>query len=169
MSTAYPPVGLRVTQAYVRLFFVPESEDGARTISLARFGNYEVRLVELVQSDGACDPPLWVELYDRNIPGSIDSCGASDLEEMVCAAEQLLSEAKQLREGAEQGDMSGKVEQHRSNDSIRRTRCNSFKSHVCLLGSGDRCRAASACSCGTRIQRCIVGAVGPLAPGSEIT
>ena len=167
MSTAYSPVGLRVTQAYVRLFFVPESEDGARTISLARLGNYEVRLVELVQSDGACDPPLWVELYDRNIPGSIDSCSASDLEEMVCAAEQLLSEAKQLREGAEQGDMSGKVEQHRSNYSIRRTRCNSFKSHVCLLGSGDRCRAASACSCGTRIQRRIVGAAGPRALASD--
>jgi len=121
LTTAYPPVGLRVTQAYVRLFFVPESEDGARTISLARFGNYEVRLVELVQSDGACDPPLWVELYDRNTPGSIDSCSASDLEEMVCAAEQLLSEAKQLSEGAEPGHGSGKVEQHRSNDSIRRT------------------------------------------------
>ena len=121
LSTAYPPVGLRVTQAYVRLFFVPESEDGARTITLARFGNYEVRLVELVQSDGTCDPPLWVELYDRNIPGSIDSCSASDLEEMVCAAEQLLSEAKQLSEGAEPGHGSGKVEQHRSNESNTRT------------------------------------------------
>jgi hypothetical protein len=98
LSTAYPPVGLRVTQAYVRLFSVPESQDGARTISLARFGNYEVRLVELVQSDGACDPPLWVELYDRNIAGSIDSCSASDLEETVCAAEQLLLQAKQLSE-----------------------------------------------------------------------
>jgi hypothetical protein len=62
-----------------------------------------------------------VELYDRNIPGSIDSCSVSELEEMVCAAEQFVSEAKQLSEGAELGNVSGKLEQHRSNESIRRT------------------------------------------------
>ena len=38
----------RVTQAYVGLFSVRQSNNGSRTVSFARFGNYDVRLVELL-------------------------------------------------------------------------------------------------------------------------
>jgi hypothetical protein len=91
------------TQAYVRLFFLPASKEGARIVSLARFGNYEIRLLELSTMDYDRDPPLWMELYDHDIPAAIDSCRCGDLEDAVCAAEKLLSQAKQLSEAAEPG------------------------------------------------------------------
>jgi len=88
---------LRVTRAYIRLFFLPEDKNGARTASLARTGNYEVRLVELSQTGSAEEPPLWMELYARDIQSTIDSCSCADLEEAVAAADQLIDRAMNER------------------------------------------------------------------------
>ena len=95
-------LALRVTQAYVGLSSVPQSETGARSVSLARCGNRELRLIELSIASHDGEPPLWVELYDHDIRASIDSCRCSDLEEAVSAAEYLLSQ--QLGEGQNPSD-----------------------------------------------------------------
>ena len=102
--TTHQFLALRVTQAYVSLTSVPQSEIGARTVSLARCGNREVRLIELPTATHGGEPPLWVELYDHDVRASIDSCRCSDLEEAVSAAEYLLSRAQQLSDGQDPGD-----------------------------------------------------------------
>jgi hypothetical protein len=104
-------VALKVTQAYVRLFSVPASENGVRSIPLAKFGNYEVRLAELPSIHAsAADLPIWMELYDHRIRCSIDGCGCSDLEDAIPAAEDLLSQAQQLNRGDEPCDVGGERE-----------------------------------------------------------
>jgi hypothetical protein len=100
-------VALTVTQAYVRLFSVPASENGLRSVPLAKFGNYEVRLAELPSLASAADLPIWVELYDHHIRCSIDGCGCSDLEDAIPAAEDLLSQAQRLNKGDEPCDLEG--------------------------------------------------------------
>ena len=97
-------LALRVTQAYVSLSSAPRSETGARTVSLAKCGNCELRLIELSTATHGGEPPLWVELYDHDVRASIDSCRCSDLEETVSAAEYLLSRAQQFAEGEDPGD-----------------------------------------------------------------
>jgi hypothetical protein len=89
---------LRLTRAYIRLFLVPVNDDGVRTVSLARFGNYEIRLVELSHTHANDLPPLWMELYAHDDQECIDSCACHDLEEAVRIAEQLISQARELNE-----------------------------------------------------------------------
>ena len=89
---------LRVTRAYIRLFLVPEGKNGERTVSLARIGDYEVRLVEIVQTAAADVPPLWLELYSYDGRLVVDSCSCHELEDAVVAAEHLVSQAKCLNE-----------------------------------------------------------------------
>ena len=91
---------LRVTQAYINLLRVPEGKSGEKSVPLARLGEFEVRLVELSQSDAEDAPPLWVELYAHNVQSSVDSCGCHELEEVVAAAQQLISQARELNEAA---------------------------------------------------------------------
>ena len=90
----------RLKRAYIRLFIVPEGENGSRTISLERIGRYEVRLVEISSANSADRPPLWVELYAHDLQNAVDSCSCHELEEAVAAAEHLISQAKQLNEEA---------------------------------------------------------------------
>jgi hypothetical protein len=91
-------IELRLTRAYIRLFLVPVNDDGVRTVSLARFGNYEIRLVELSHAHASDLPPLWMELYAHNDQECIDSCACHELEEAVRIAEQLISQARELNE-----------------------------------------------------------------------
>ncbi len=85
----------RLIQAYLKLFLVAEGDDGARIVSLARFGSYEVRVIELSRDASASIFPVWLELYEHNTVSTLDSCGCSDLEEAVTAAEDLMSQARQ--------------------------------------------------------------------------
>ena len=93
-STGRPNLPLRVTQAYVSLSSVPESDAGTRIVSLARCGDLEVRLIELSRGTHEGEPPLWVDLYDHALEVTIDSCRCSDVDEAIAAAEHLLSQAK---------------------------------------------------------------------------
>jgi hypothetical protein len=77
------------------LLLVPADHNGARTVPLARFGRYEVRLTEFIPDRGA-DEPIWLELYDRDAQCGIDSCRCSDLEEAVVSAGHLVSRAREL-------------------------------------------------------------------------
>ena len=98
-SSTHQSVALTVTQAYVRLFSIPASEKGVRSVPLAKFGNYEVRLAELPSMASAAGLPIWMELYDNHVRCSIDGCGCSDLEDAIPAAEDLLSQAQRLSKG----------------------------------------------------------------------
>ena len=100
-------VALTVTQAYVRLFSTPASEKGVRSVPLAKFGNYEVRLAELPSMASATVLPIWMELYDRHVNCSIDGYGCSDLEDAIPAAEDLLSQAQRLSKADEPRDLEG--------------------------------------------------------------
>jgi hypothetical protein len=87
---------LRIARAYMRLAFVSQRGDGTKAISLGRFGNYEVLLVELPQASAASDVRLWIELYDHALQHGLDSCGCTDIEEATTAARLLISRARQL-------------------------------------------------------------------------
>ena len=99
LCKSHRSVALTVTQAYARLFSIPVSEKGVRSVPLAKFGNYEVRLAELPSS--AAGLPIWMELYDHHVRCSIDGYGCSDLEDAIPAAEDLLSQAQRLSKGDE--------------------------------------------------------------------
>jgi hypothetical protein len=86
----------RVARAYIRLLLAPKGQDGSKTVSLARFGQYEVRLVELSQIDSADAALFWMELYAHDVQLAVDSCGCHELEEAVIAAEELVSQARRL-------------------------------------------------------------------------
>jgi hypothetical protein len=88
----------RLIRAYLAPSLEPAGEDGARTVSLARFGGYEVRLVEVTQALSAEIPPLWLELYSQGIGSSLDSCGCDEFEEAVLAADELVAQAKELHQ-----------------------------------------------------------------------
>ena len=83
----------RVVRAYTYLFLVPADNTGTKHVSLARFGQYEVRLLELEVAD---DRTTWLELFARNTQTAIDSCCFRDLEEATDAAGHLISSARQL-------------------------------------------------------------------------
>ena len=92
------PLVSGLQQAYAGLMFVPESEDGSRTISLARYGRFEVRLVEF-RHRGTLEPaPFWLELYRHDVGSSLDSCRCDDLDLAESAAEHLTSLARDLHE-----------------------------------------------------------------------
>jgi hypothetical protein len=88
-----------VTQAYIQLVLVSWDENGSRSVSLAKYGNYDVRLHEVKSADTAEMPHLWVELYANDIRASIDACGCDDIEAAAMAAEHIMSEAQKLDRG----------------------------------------------------------------------
>jgi hypothetical protein len=85
----------RLVRAYLALFLLPW-EDGMRSIRLARFGAYEVRIVEFAQDLAGEAFPLWLELYAHDVQASIDSCGCGAFEDAVGAADELLEHASAL-------------------------------------------------------------------------
>jgi hypothetical protein len=91
---------LRLTRGYVELGVAPADSEGTKTVSLARFGEYEVRLVEVVPANRADATPMWLELYSHETRSGIDSHRCYDLEAAVQATEELISRAKSLDEEA---------------------------------------------------------------------
>jgi hypothetical protein len=88
----------RLVQAYLTLFLIPAWPDGAKTVLLARFGAYEVRLVEIAQELSEDVPHLWIELYASDIQSALDSCGCDEFDDAVMAADDFMSRARQLHE-----------------------------------------------------------------------
>ena len=88
-----------VTQAYLQLVLVSWDGNGSRAISVAKYGTYEIRLLEVMSADPAEIPHLWVELYANDVQASIDACGCDDIEAATMAAEHVVSQAKQLEQG----------------------------------------------------------------------
>ena len=90
---------LRVTQAYIKLLCLPDTEPGGRMISLDRRGAYEIRMFEPSQT-GSDDAPLfWIELFDHDSRASIDSCSCYQIEEAARVCESFILEAQRPNEG----------------------------------------------------------------------
>ena len=90
------PLLSRLNQAYVSLALIPEDTDGSRTVSLARYGAYEVRLVEFPPSRASDAFPFWLKLYRRDLRSSLDSRCCLDLDHAEAVAEHLMSRARKL-------------------------------------------------------------------------
>src|SRR5262245_55787074 len=101
---------LRLTRGYVRLCVAPPDAEGAKTVSLARFGHYDVRLVEFVPDNAADPTPMWLELYSHETQSGIDSFRCYDLEAAVHATEELIARAKELDEESRGSNCAGHAE-----------------------------------------------------------
>src|SRR6516225_7134393 len=86
----------RLRRAHVELEVTPEDERGLKAVPLARFGAYEVRLVEFSQISSGKAFNFWLELFDHNEGIAIDGGGVNDLEEGVRFVEDLISRAEEL-------------------------------------------------------------------------
>jgi hypothetical protein len=84
-------------QAYFQLIRVAWNEGGSRSTSLAKYGSYEVRLVERKPTAGADAPDLRVELYAKDAQTLIEARGCDDLEAAAIAAEEIMSKAERLQ------------------------------------------------------------------------
>jgi hypothetical protein len=93
---------LRLTQGYVRICVAPPNADGVKTVSLARFGHYDVRLLEFVPEKPTEPTPIWLELYNHETRCGIDSYRCYDLEAAVRATEELIARARQAARFAKQ-------------------------------------------------------------------
>jgi hypothetical protein len=83
----------QIIRSYLALFLVPTGQDGSKVAPLARFGAYEVRLVEFTKDGG---PLLWLELYAHDIHCSLNSFGCDTVDDAVAAADELIAEAHEL-------------------------------------------------------------------------
>jgi hypothetical protein len=85
--------------AYTRLFLLPEAPDGSKLTTIASFGSYDVRLIELPPNSHA-SLPLWIELYDQTAKQVVDSTGCRDLQEAGVATKAFVTQAELLNERA---------------------------------------------------------------------
>lgn len=86
----------RLVRAHVELYVRRRDERASNSVSVARYGAYEVRLLQVVQ--GSCAHPFifWIELFDHNRGVSLDSGSAENLEKALGVAEELVSHAERL-------------------------------------------------------------------------
>jgi hypothetical protein len=90
----------RLYSAYVSLSLAPKNESGNRMVSVARFGVFEVRLVELADNQKTGGPDFWIELYRHDVQSSLDSYRCQDLDEGEPITNRLIAEAKKLHENS---------------------------------------------------------------------
>src|SRR5947209_7158650 len=87
---------LRILQLYIWALSRNKSVDGYRMATVARYGSYEVRLVESLLDVQLDTIPFWVELFDHSNAVAIDSCGGHDFEETAAGTAALISQASRL-------------------------------------------------------------------------
>ena len=80
---------LRITRAYIRLLCIPEG--AVKMVSLARLGNYEVRMLESSQNDSDAAPLFSIELFDHDAQSPVDSCSCYGIDEGVTAFRDFIS------------------------------------------------------------------------------
>jgi hypothetical protein len=82
---------LRITRAYIKLLSIPESEPGARMVSLGQIGNFEIRIFETSQTESSSAPLFWMELFDHDAQTCVDSCVCHSIKEAAAAFEHFRS------------------------------------------------------------------------------
>jgi hypothetical protein len=91
---------LRILQLYIWSLDTRRFIDGSRTATVARYGAYEVRLVEPLVDPQGDTIPFWIELFDHKSAVTIDSCGGHDFEETAVGAAALILQASLLHRDA---------------------------------------------------------------------
>jgi len=89
-----------ILRAYVQLACTPEGH-GWRTVNVLRFGELEVRLIEVPEEQRLPRLPwFWLEIYCHAGRSVIDSYGCTELDEIDLArAVQLIASARQRAHG----------------------------------------------------------------------
>ena len=80
---------LRITRAYIKLLCIPEGV--VKMVSLARLGNYEVRMLENSQNESDAAPLFSIELVDHDAQSRVDSCSCYDIDEGAAAFRDFIS------------------------------------------------------------------------------
>jgi hypothetical protein len=80
---------LRITRAYIKLLCFPEG--AAKMVSLARLGNYEVRMLESSQNDSDAAPLFSIELFDHDAQSPLESCSCYGIEEGAAVFRDFIS------------------------------------------------------------------------------
>jgi hypothetical protein len=80
---------LRIIRAYIKLLCIPEGT--AKMVSLARLGNYEVRMLEGSQDDSDVAPLFSIELFDHDAQSLVDSCRCYGIDEGAAAFRDFIS------------------------------------------------------------------------------
>ena len=80
---------LRITRAYIKLLCIPEG--AAKMVSLARLGNYEVRMLESSQNDSDAAPLFSIELFDHDAQSPVDSCSCHGIDEGAAVFRDFIS------------------------------------------------------------------------------
>jgi hypothetical protein len=80
---------LRISRAYIKLLCIPEG--AAKVVSLARLGNYEVRMLESSQNDSDAAPLFLIELFDHDAQSLVDSCSCYGIDEGAAVFRDFIS------------------------------------------------------------------------------
>jgi hypothetical protein len=83
---------------YLSLFLSRPDADETKIASLARFGAYEVRLIEFTLETCGDASLLWVELFAHDTRLSLDSFECDDLDEAIGRADEFAARAQALHE-----------------------------------------------------------------------
>jgi hypothetical protein len=86
----------RLVRAHLALRVASKDIHDLGFVSLARYGSYDVRLVEPEQTSSFNPFDFWLELFDLDRRISVDGGGANDLEAALAIAEELVSSAQEL-------------------------------------------------------------------------
>jgi hypothetical protein len=84
---------LRIARAYIKLLCTPEG-NSQTSISLARIGDYEIRIFEGSQTNSNGTPLFWLELFDHGAQRSVDSFSCHKIEDAVVEFEDFISQAE---------------------------------------------------------------------------
>jgi hypothetical protein len=90
---------LRIARAYIKLLCIPERSPGA-SVSLARMGNCEIRIIGGPEANPDGMPLFWLELFDHGAKTSIDSFGCHEIEDAVVIFEDFILQAVHLNEAS---------------------------------------------------------------------
>ena len=80
---------LRIIRAYIKLLCIPEGT--AKIVSLARLGNYEVRMLESSQNGSDAAPLFSIELFDHDAQSPVDNCSCYGIDEGAAAFRDFIS------------------------------------------------------------------------------
>lgn len=98
-------IELRIAQAYVDLLRASDADPKARSVSLFRIEDHEIRMFTFFSTDGDDEPLFWIELFDHRTSASINTgacrepAGAADVFEEFCSEAELL-EADRRHDGS---------------------------------------------------------------------
>ena len=92
---------LRVTQAYIKLLSIAERGTETGTVSLARIGNYEIRILEGSKSGSDSESLIWMELFDHDAQMSIDSFRCREVEDALAVFKDFFAQANLSNEGSD--------------------------------------------------------------------